>query len=176
MIGFCRPSVPPLALLLLLSFFLLLLLKYAFVFRHVPTRVQTSPVLLVVPDEKIPRTQIIIQNVTQRVVQRKGSSSSSSSSSSLSPLLKTNFLENNSESSSLFLPLLGGGGGGGGAFSSSSSSSSSPRLFMIACARYCSVLFLRGYLEINFIIIIITPPPPPPLTIGRSIFDETVAA
>jgi hypothetical protein len=35
------------------------------------------------------------------------------------------------------------------------------------------VLFLRGYLEINFIIIIITPPP---LTIGRSIFDETVAA
>ena len=44
---------------------------------------------------------------------------------------------------------------------------------MIACARYCSVLFLRGYLEINFIIIIITPPP---LTIGRSIFDETVAA
>ena len=44
---------------------------------------------------------------------------------------------------------------------------------MIACARYCSVLFLRGYLEINFIIIVITPPP---LTIGRSIFDETVAA
>jgi len=44
------------------------LLKYAFAFRHVPTSVQTSPVLLVVPDEKIPRNRI--QN-DARVVQRK---------------------------------------------------------------------------------------------------------